>query len=144
MENPNKNYSNCFIHWNIQREKCSIQWDGWPLVWLEYQDKRIAILFESLWYCQETTAFNLGSDTETIRKLQSAPEFEDNPEMDKIQRWMLRGTSQCTAGTEMAKMADSFALRLSESQIAASPVLLITCSSSQSYHKSDPVLGFML
>lgn len=108
------------------------------LVKISRLKKEYQLKFESLWYCHETTAFDLGTDIETITNKAT--------ECTEIPRWPRNGQKvkmegQLSEDKTGQSWAESFALRFRKPQTAAPRVLLSSYSGSQSSHKSSPVLG---
>lgn len=116
--------------------------------------KEYKFKFESLWYCHETTAFDLGTDIETLTNKATEsieiPRWPSNGQKVKgeassglwlWESWKQHSEANSQRTQKGQSRAESFPMWLRKSQTAAPPVLLSTCLGSQISHKSSPVLG---
>lgn len=124
------------------------------LVKISRLKKQYQFKFESLWYCHETTVFDLGTDIETItnkaKECTEIPRWPRNGQKVKMEAsssswlwesWKQHKEANLVRTQTGQNWAESFPLQFRKLQTSAPPVLLSSCSGSQSSHKSSPVLG---
>lgn len=123
------------------------------LVKISRLKKEYQLKSESLWYCHETTAFDLGTDSETITnkatECTEIPRWPRNGQKVKMEAssssWLWESWKQHREANLVRTQtgqgwAEGFPLQFRKPQTAAPPVLLSSCSGSQSSAGADSCL----